>query len=181
MKYEKTVLLKNNVECVLRNGTKEDGKAVLKTFNQTHEETENLLTYPEENSFTEEQESAFLKEKTESEREIEIVAVVGGKIVGTAGIEAVGEKIKLRHRAEFGIGIEKEYWGLGIGRVLTAACIECAKKAGYTQLELDVVAENERAVELYKSFGFVEYGRNKRGFRKRDGDYQPLVYMLLEL
>lgn len=181
MKYEKTVLLKNNVECILRNGTEEDGKAVLKTFNQTHEETENLLTYPEENSFTEEQESAFLKEKTESEREIEIVAVVGGKIVGTAGIEAVGEKIKLRHRAEFGIGIEREYWGLGIGRVLTAACIECAKKAGYTQLELDVVAENERAVELYKSFGFVEYGRNKRGFRKRDGDYQPLVYMLLEL
>lgn len=181
MKYEKQVLLKNGTRCILRNGTEADGKAALEVFNKTHEETENLLTYPQENSFTEEQEGAFLKEKTESEREIEIVAVVDGKIVGTGGIEAVGEKIKLRHRAEFGVGVEKEYWGLGIGKALTVACIECAKAAGFSQLELEVVAENERALELYKSVGFVEFGRNKRGFRKINGEFQELAYMLLEL
>lgn len=40
------------------------------------------------------------------------------------------------HRAEFGISIAKEFWGLGIGQALTAACIDCARKAGYAQLEL---------------------------------------------
>ena len=49
------------------------------------------------------------------------------------------------------------------------------------QLELDVVADNARAIALYKKLGFVEYGRNPRGFRKRTGDYQELVYMRVEL
>ena len=47
--------------------------------------------------------------------EIEIVAEVGGNIAGLAGIERVGTQEKLRHRAEFGISIDRAYWGLGIG------------------------------------------------------------------
>ena len=46
-------------------------------------------------------------------------------------------------------------WGLGIGRALTEACIECAKAAGFSQLELDVVAANTAALRLYESVGFV--------------------------
>ena len=109
------------------------------------------------------------------------VAIVDGKIAGTAGIESVGEKYKVKHRAEFGIGILKEYWGLGLGKALTKACIQCAIDAGYEQLELNVVAENERALSLYRSLGFIEYGRNPRGFNSKISGYQELVYMLLEL
>jgi ribosomal protein S18 acetylase RimI-like enzyme len=87
----------------------------------------------------------------------------------------------MQHRAEFGISVDKAYWGLGVGRVLTEACIECARAAGYTQLELGVVADNERAVSLYESEGFVEFGRNPRGFNSRLTGYQPLVLMRLEL
>ena len=118
---------------------------------------------------------------TESSNEIEIIAVVDGKIAGTAGIDAVGNKYKTKHRAEFGIGIPKEFWGLGIGRALTEACIECAKEAGYTQLELDVVSDNASAISLYKKVGFVEYGRNPKGFDSRISGYQELVYMKLDL
>ncbi|MBQ1840819.1 MAG: GNAT family N-acetyltransferase, partial [Atopobiaceae bacterium] len=86
-----------------------------------------------------------------------------------------------RHRAEFGISVIRECWGLGIGRALTQACVACARRAGYAQLELDVVAENARAIALYRSEGFVEYGRNPKGFRTRDGRWQELVLMRLEL
>ena len=110
-----------------------------------------------------------------------LVAEVDGKIAGTAGVESVGEKYKVKHRAEFGIGILKEYWGLGLGKALTKACIQCAKAAGYDQLELNVVAENERALSLYRSLGFIEYGRNPRGFNSKKTGYQELVYMLLKL
>ena len=75
----------------------------------------------------------------------------------------------------------KEYWGLGVGRALMDACIECAKRAGYAQLELTVVAENERAVAMYRRAGFVEFGRNPRGFNSRLSGYQELVSMRLEL
>ena len=181
MKYEQTILLKNGKEAVIRNGDEPDGAAVFDVFNRTHGETDYLLTYPDENSFDSEQEAQFLKEKAISPNEIELVAIVDGKIAGTAGIESVGEKYKVKHRAEFGIGILKEYWGLGLGKALTKACIQCAKDAGYEQLELNVVAENERALSLYRSLGFIEYGRNPRGFNSKISGYQELVYMLLEL
>ena len=100
--------------------------------------------------------------------------------MGSAGIGCVGRREKTRHRAEFGISVDKAYWGLGIGRALTEACIECAKKAGYAQLELEVVAENRSAIGLYESVGFVEYGRNPKGFRSRLTGWQEVVLMRLE-
>jgi len=64
---------------------------------------------------------------------------------------------------------------------LVKACIECAETAGYAQLELDVTAENERAIALYMSEGFVEFGRNPKGFRSRESGWQELVLMRREL
>lgn len=181
MTYHREIILKNGKSAVLRNGTQADGEAALEAFHLTHAETDNLFSYPDENSMTAEQEGAFLAEKAADEAEIEILSLVDGKIVGMAGIDAVGKKHKVRHRAEFGVTIVKAYWGLGLGYALTEACIACAKQAGYTQLELNVVSENERAISLYRKFGFAEYGRNPRGFNSRLSGYQELVYMRLEL
>ena len=55
------------------------------------------------------------------------------------------------------------------------------QKAAYAQLELEAVAANKAAVALYESVGFVEYGRNPRGFRSRISGWQELVLMRLEL
>ena len=60
----------------MRNGNENDGQSVFENFNLTHSQTDYLLSYPDENSFDAEQESKFLKEKSESENEIEIIAVV---------------------------------------------------------------------------------------------------------
>ena len=181
MKYEQTILLENGKEVLIRNADEADGEAVFEIFNRTHEETDYLLSYPEENSFGVEEEAQFLKEKASSSNETELIAIVDGKIVATAGIEAIGKQYKVKHRAEFGISVLKEYWGLGLGKALTKACIQCAWDAGYDQLELNVVAENERALSLYRSLGFVEFGRNPKGFNSKETGYQELVYMLLEL
>ena len=181
MEYNKTVFLKDGRVCTLRNGMEADGKALLDIYILTHAQTDYLLSYPDETTVTAEQEAVFLKEKTDSADEIEMLAEVEGAVVGSAGIGCVGRKEKTRHRAEFGISIDQTYWGLGIGRALTEACIECAKRAGYAQLELEAVAENQTALTLYKSVGFVEYGRNPRGFRSRFSGWQELVLMRLEL
>ena len=181
MEYLREVKLKDGRTCILRNGTAADGQAAHDNFNLTHEQTDWLLTYPDENSYDPQQEAQFLQEKTDSADEIEIVAELGGEIVGMAGIECVGRKDKVRHRAVMGISIDKNYWSLGIGRALMEGCIECAKKAGYSQLELDVTAENERAIDLYEGYGFEEYGRNPRGFCSRYSGWQETVLMRLEL
>lgn len=181
MRFEQRIILKNGKEAWLRNGDADDGSAVYEVFNATHAETDFLLSYPEENTFDPEQEAAFLEAKAKSPNGIEILAFVDGKVAGLAGIEAVGAKYKVKHRAEFGISILKEYWGLGLGKALTKACIQCARDAGYVQLELNVVSENRKALSLYQDLGFKEFGRNPRGFHSRISGFQELVYMLLEL
>ena len=180
MQYEKEIVLKNGARCFLRSTNETDAAEVLRTFELTHTETDYLLTYPEENSFTVQQEAELLKARNESKKAIEIAAFIDGRLVGTAGFEPIGDKEKLRHRADFGIAVEKAYWGRGIGKALTLACIECAKQADYLQIELEVVAENASAVRLYEAVGFREYGRNPRGFRARSG-WQTLILMRLEL
>ena len=44
-----------------------------------------------------------------------------------------------------------------------------------------VVAENERAVSMYERAGFVECGRNPKGFRSRIAGFQEVISMRLEL
>ncbi len=181
MIFTKTIILKDGKTCVLRNGTEQDGQALLDIYNLTHAQPNYLLSYPDESSLTSEQEAQFLKEKSEIENEIEILAVIDGIVVGSAGLGCVGKHEKVKHRAEFGISVDKAYWGLGIGRALLEACIECVRNAGFAQLELEVVAENEKALALYESVRFEEYGRNPKGFHSRLSGWQELVLMRLDL
>ena len=181
MQYFKTIQIKDDRQCILRNATEKDGAAVLENFILTHEQTDYLLSYPDENTITAEEERQYLQKKTDSPDGVEILAEVDGTVAGLAGIEAIGDKYKVRHRADFGISVDKNYWGLGIGTALMEACIQCAKEAGYEQLELNVVAENDRAVAMYRRAGFEEFGRNPKGFRSRISGYQEVVYMYLDL
>ena len=181
MRYAKTVVLKGGVELLVRNAVASDARALCDIMQRTHAETDYLLSYPDEQSGDDEQEARSLEETERSGNEVELIAVIDGRIVGSAGVSAVRSRRKAAHRARFGISVLQEYWGLGIGRVLMESCIDCARRAGYAQLELEVVADNERALSLYRRAGFEEYGRNPRGYRSTAVGYQELVHMRLEL
>lgn len=181
MNYEKTINLKDGRRCLIRNATAHDAKDILLNLKKVHEETNFLLPYPNEKGFSIEVEKNFLNQKEESAAEVQLCAVVGDVIVGLAGVSAIGAREKISHRAELGVSIEKDFWHLGIGSALTKASIECAITAGYRQLELEVVADNKNAIALYQKMGFVEYGRNPRGFTLRNSDYKELILMRLEL
>ena len=181
MEYRETIVLKDGRACVIRQGTADDAEGALRNFVLNHAQTDFLTTYPDEIGFTVEQEAKYLQNKADSPDEVELVAEVAGSIVGQAGIRVLGRADKVKHRATFGISIDRDFWHLGIGRALTKACIQLAKQAGYLQLELEAVADNERALGLYESEGFVEYGRNPKGFRSRFTGWQALVLMRREL
>ena len=181
MRYVRAVELKCGLELLVRNAVASDARALRETVQRTHAETDYLLSYPDEQRVDDEQEARSLEETERSCNEVELVAVVDGRIVGSAGITAVGSRRKVAHRARFGISVLQEYWGMGIGRALMDVSVDCARQAGYAQLELEVVADNERAVSLYRRAGFEEYGRNPRGYRSASAGYQELVYMRLEL
>ena len=181
MKYSHTIRLKDGREGMLRNAEGADAEGFLDYFIRAHGETDYLTTYPDETDNDPARARERLDAMCHSDGGIEVLAIVDGKIAGSAGFSGISPREKTKHRAEFGISVLKAYWGLGIGNALTAACIECARQAGYLQLELEAVGENESALRLYRKQGFEEYGRNPRGFRKRSGEWQELVLMRLEL
>ncbi len=159
----------------------EDAQEMLRHHRLVHEETDFLASYPEENHLTVQDEIRFIQEKNESDCELQICAFLAEGLVGMAGFHSVRQSMKMGHRAELAVSVEQKYWGLGIGTVLMTACIENAKQAGCLQLELEAVADNVSALGLYRKMGFIEYGRNPRGLRTKDGAWQELVLMRLEL
>lgn len=181
MKYYKEIQLRDGRNCVLRNATAEDAQAVCSIMLKTHEETDYLLSYPDELLFTLEEERQYLQQKNDSDKEIEIIAIIDGLAVGTAGIDLVGKAYKVQHRAEFGMCVVKDHWRLGIGKALLNGCVECAREAKYKQLELSVVSDNFRAIRMYKNAGFIPFSRKPKGFQSRISGDQELIGMRLEL
>lgn len=181
MKYYKKVKLKSGEMCILRNSNCEDAKEILQHMILTSGETENMLRYPDEIKMTEAEESEYLSDIEASPDSIMLSAVVDGKVVASAGLGPVSKLEKCRHRADFGISIQKKYWGCGIGSCIMSAIIETARQAGYEQIELDVVADNQRAINLYKKYGFKIFGSNEKAFRCRNGQYQTLHLMSCRL
>ena len=181
MEYFRTVTLKDGRECIIRNGTQADGQAALDNYLLTHEQTDNLLAYADEATMTAESEGEYLQREAQSDTDVQLVAVVDGKLVAMAGVNSLGKRYKIRHRGELGISVDKELWGFGIGNALMASCIECAKKMSFEQVELEVIAGNDTAMHLYEKYGFVEYGRNPKGLKSRYTGYQETVLMRLDL
>ncbi|MET7301593.1 N-acetyltransferase [Embleya sp. NPDC005575] len=57
------------------------------------------------------------------------------------------------------LAVARSAHGRGIGRLLTTALIEDARAEAIEILTLDARGDNVNALHLYRSLGFVEYGR----------------------
>jgi hypothetical protein len=72
-------------------------------------ETEFILRYPDEVTYTIEEEEKILEDNKSSPYNFMAVAEVDGVIAGNCAINAFGGKRKIRHRCSFGIALMKEY------------------------------------------------------------------------
>ena len=97
---------------------------------------------------------------------------------GNCGVNEIADRLKMRHRAELGISIKKKAWGLGLGTILISRALEQAKENRFTQVELGVFADNERAIGLYRKLGFTEMGRIPKAFCLKDGTYRDEAQMV---
>ena len=89
---------------------------------------------------------------------------------------------KLRHKGLlFRMYVSANSAGKGIGRALIQAVIDRARRLpNLEQINLTVVASNERAVRLYASFGFVPFSHEERAI-KYNGQYFNELTMALRL
>ena len=182
MQYEaKKLPLKDGRKAVLRGPTPADAPELLRYLIGISGETEFVLAYPEERqNLTVEQEAAFIRRMTESDDVLFLICEVEGKLAG-CGQADFNHRMKTAHRASVGVGLWKQYWGLGIGTAMFGELIAEARRRGVMLLELEFIEGNSRARALYEKMGFRVTGMHPDAIRLRDGSLRSDYLMQLRL
>lgn len=150
--------LKNGAKVVIRHPDAEDAQGIISVISTADTESRFCAREPGEFQYTVEREREIIAYRTNSPDEAWFVAEYDGKLVGDGSVCRVGTKSRFRNRAKVGFIILNAYCGLGKGGKLMLECIGWCKEHGITQLELDVVTTNERAIRMYEGFGFEPVG-----------------------
>ena len=178
---EREITLKDGRTCVLKPTGPEVAAEMVAYMKITAGETEWLLRYPDEVNFTLEGEQDILGKILDDPGHVMMAAIVDGKVAGNASISGIGNKRKILHRCSLAIALYREYWSLGIGRAMIEYLIELAKEIGFSQMDLEVVAENTQAQALYRKCGFIETGRRHNALKFDDGSMHDEIMMYRDL
>lgn len=97
--------------------------------------------------------------------------------LGHVGFYGIDHRVR---KAEFAILIgEKSCWGKGLGQSITQAMIDYGfDQLNLHRIELEVLANNARAIHIYEKLGFRREGI-QRDAQFRDGQYIDVIFMAL--
>ena len=172
----RTFKLKDGRPCTFRLMLEADAEALCAFLPQTHTESDFLNWLPGEFQMTVEQERKFIRETLGNHPAIGVMAEVDGVLVASGGAWSHPRR-RFKHQAECGLSVLKAFWGQGIGRAFMSMFIEWGQAVGLRKLTLRAVADNERAIQLYESVGFVEEARLREDVTRADGTYGDTIVM----
>lgn len=175
------VFLKNGRKIILRSPDMFDAEQLLEHMRKTSAETEFMSRYPEEITVSVEAQSRFLQMIENDSDNFMLAAYLDTRMVGNAGVTRVRDNVKYRHRANFGISLQEEVCGLGLGTLMMQEVLKAMKKTSFEQLELSVFADNLRAIRLYEKMGFEMVGVMPRAYRLKDGSYHDDIHMVCRI
>lgn len=105
-----------------------------------------------------------------------LVAVLDGRVVGSIGLHREPWHRRI-HTASIGMAVHDAFAGRGVGSAMMAAVVDLAERWwNIKRLELNVYADNARAIALYERFGFEREGL-MRAYAWRDGAYVDSLAM----
>lgn len=97
-------------------------------------------------------------------------------VLGIGGLH-IEASPRMRHAGSIGLSVHEAHQGKGIGKALMAALIDLSDNwLMLKRLELGVLEGNERALSLYKTFGFEVEGVKKAAVA-RHGTYADETIM----
>lgn len=179
MKFSpKHVVLKDGRSIQLRHVEVSDASKVIEFVHGfVYEEEYVPLTEGEFNPTLEEEEQ-ILSNYIARSNSLFLVAEYDGKLVANINVDGNQRKI-LHHTAVFGMGMHKEWQSCGLGTAILDAAINWARANPELEiLFLQVYAENQAGLALYRKMGFVEHGRIP-DFFKQNGRYHDEISMHL--
>jgi putative acetyltransferase len=103
-----------------------------------------------------------LEHQIEQQDGLHLLAIEQGQLIASGGVHGAGGSVRRRHVAGLGICIARERQGQGIGSEMMKRLLDWSDNwAGYLRIELNVYADNERAIALYRRFGFEMEGTHR--------------------
>ncbi|MCM3706913.1 MULTISPECIES: GNAT family N-acetyltransferase [Cytobacillus] len=160
----------------IRFAEKKDAAAILKHCRQAFGESDFLLTEPEEFTMTLKEEEIWIERSLQS-GDLILIAEINQEVVGMLNLRRSKSK-KVNHLGYFGISIQEEHCNQGLGSKMMKQFLQWAKgEPGLEKICLEVFAYNERAIHMYKRFGFREEGRKIKHIKRKDGTYADELLM----
>lgn len=153
------------MEIVIRRAEPDDFEGVWRTFQDEAAYSGTLqVPFPSK--------EAWRKRLAEpAEGDFLLLACVDGQIVGNAGLHLGGKSPRRAHAMNLGMAVRTEWQGKGVGSALMGAIVDLADNwLNIFRLELTVYTDNERAIALYRKYGFEIEGTHK-AYALRAGEY----------
>lgn len=121
-------------------------------------------------------EKIFSLFEVSTDNSIVLVAELDGVINGYIQI-GLNHKPRTKHVATLGLAVHPKSHGKGVGGALVEAAVNQADNwLNIKRTELDVYADNDRAISLYKKYGFEVEGESRCAAFK-NGKYSSLFRM----
>lgn len=170
--------LRNGKSVVIRNVVAWDAEAVIHIISTADRESKFLARNPGELSITVEKERELIQGMLSDDNSEWYIAEYDQKAIGQCSVGLIRKNERFRHRAGVAFVILEEYCNLGIGGKMMEECIKWCKDKGVTQIELEVVKGNDRAIKMYQDFGFEIVGTMPNALRYLDGTYADEYTMI---
>ena len=166
---------------VLRNAEISDADNLIRYVKTVAAETPFLIREPDEFALTLEQEEAFIESCLKNPKALLLVATVNGEHIGNCSLMSMGQYRRYSHRCEVAIALYQKYCGMGIGKKMLETILSVAKDIGYEQAELEVICDNQNAVDLYRKLGFEVFGTFPDNMKYSDNKYADAYWMMKKL
>lgn len=118
-----------------------------------------------------------LTDSLKNPKEILLLAEFDGNLVGKIDFQ-INKSKRSAHTGEFGMAVLEKWRNSGIGTALLQALLDWAQSNQFIEkINLHVLSSNNRAIALYRKFGFSEEGRQMREIKYADGSYLDNIAM----
>ena len=145
--------LSDGLRVILRSPEPEDAAADLRCMRRCAEETEFLLNSPEDVGDNVSRHAAALEDVRDDPYQLLLLCVRGDEVVGRLH-GFLKPRSKLRHRFRLGLCVLRECWGQSLATAMLHTAARFAREMECTQIEVEVMAHNHRAIRLYEHEGY---------------------------
>ena len=152
-----------NNKYIIREAAPDDAEKMISYLNRVGGESDNLLHGENEFKVPVEGVKRKLAMSKDSENSLVLIALDNEEIIARAELEGY-YPARIRHRAKFSISVRKDYWNQGIGSEMIKRIFEQAEMMKLKVIELEVISDNVRAINLYHKMGFTDIGIYKDFF-----------------